>query len=94
MIKLSHIVKSYKIDDETTFTALYDASIVIKDGELVSIIGPSGSGKSTLMHIIGLLDKPTSGEVLINGQDIAKLSDDELSELRHNLWDLYFNNLI
>lgn len=96
MIKLSHIVKSYKIDDETTFTALYDASIVIKDGELVSIIGPSGSGKSTLMHIIGLLDKPTSGEVLINGQDIAKLSDDELSELRHNFVGFVFQqfNLI
>lgn len=96
MIKLSHIVKSYKIDDETTFTALYDASIVIKDGELVSIIGPSGSGKSTLMHIIGLLDKPTSGDVLINGQDIAKLSDDELSELRHNFVGFVFQqfNLI
>ena len=96
MIKLSHIVKSYKIDDETTFTALYDASITIKDGELVSIIGPSGSGKSTLMHIIGLLDKPTSGDVVINGQDIAKLSDDELSELRHNFVGFVFQqfNLI
>ena len=96
MIKLSHVVKSYKIDDETTFTALYDTSIVIKDGELVSIIGPSGSGKSTLMHIIGLLDKPTSGDVLINGQDIAKLSDDELSELRHNFVGFVFQqfNLI
>lgn len=96
MIKLNHIAKSYKIDDETVFTALYDATISIKDGELVSIIGPSGSGKSTLMHIIGLLDKPTTGEVLINGQDIATLSDDELSELRHNFVGFVFQqfNLI
>ncbi len=96
MIKLSHITKSYKIDDETVFTALYDTSLSIKEGELVSIIGPSGSGKSTLMHIIGLLDKPTSGDVLINGQDIAKLSDDELSELRHNFVGFVFQqfNLI
>ncbi len=83
MIKLSHVAKSYKIDDETVFTALYDATISIKQGELVSIIGPSGSGKSTLMHIIGLLDKPTSGTILIDDKDISTLSDDELSSLRH-----------
>ena len=96
MIKLSHVTKSYKIDDETVFTALHDTTVSIKDGELVSIIGPSGSGKSTLMHIIGLLDKPTSGDVLINGQDIATLSDDELSEHRHNFVGFVFQqfNLI
>lgn len=82
MIKLSHVSKKYSIDGETIFTALDDVSVTIRDGEFVSIIGPSGSGKSTLMHIIGLLDKPTSGEILINDTDIRSIVDDELSHLR------------
>lgn len=82
MIKLSHVSKKYSIDGETIFTALEDVSLTIRDGEFVSIIGPSGSGKSTLMHIIGLLDKPTEGEVLINDKDIRSISDDDLSHLR------------
>lgn len=82
MIKLSHVSKKYSIDGETIFTALEDVSLTINDGEFVSIVGPSGSGKSTLMHIIGLLDKPSSGEILINGQNIASITDDELSHLR------------
>jgi ABC-type lipoprotein export system ATPase subunit len=82
MINLSHVSKHYRIDEETIFTALDDVSITIKKGEFVSIIGPSGSGKSTLMHIIGLLDKPSDGQVIIDDKDIAKLSDDELSVLR------------
>ena len=82
MIKLSHVSKKYAIDGETIFTALEDVSLTIKDGEFVSIVGPSGSGKSTLMHIIGLLDKPTQGDVLINDKNIQSISDDELSHLR------------
>lgn len=82
MIKLSHVSKKYSIDGETIFTALEDVSLTINDGEFVSIVGPSGSGKSTLMHIIGLLDKPSSGEILINDQNIASITDDELSHLR------------
>lgn len=96
MINLSHVVKSYTIDDETVFTALYDASFSIKQGEFVSIIGPSGSGKSTLMHIIGLLDQPTSGTITINDQQVEKLSDDEVSQLRHRFVGFVFQqfNLI
>ena len=75
MIKLQHVWKDYQIDRELTFTALKDINFTIKEGEFVAITGPSGSGKSTLMHIIGLLDKPTKGTVLINEKDILKIAE-------------------
>lgn len=82
MIKLQNVWKEYQLDQELIFAALKDVSLTIKDGELCSIIGPSGSGKSTLMHIIGLLDKPSRGTVLIDGKDVARLNDDTISTLR------------
>ncbi|MFG3257303.1 ABC transporter ATP-binding protein [Streptomyces sp. NPDC048172] len=63
-------------------TALRDVDLAVEEGELVGIVGPSGSGKSTLLHIIGTLDRPTSGAVEIAGFDVAALSDRELSTLR------------
>jgi len=83
MIKLQHVNKSYMLDDEIIFSALKNIDLEIKQGEFTSIIGPSGSGKSTLMHIIGLLDQPTSGSIFIEGKDVSKLNDDELSSLRN-----------
>lgn len=96
MIKLDHVTKSYTLDDDVVFTALDDISLTIEQGEFSSIIGPSGSGKSTLMHIIGLLDKPTSGTVQINGKDVSKLHDNELSSLRNRFVGFVFQqfNLI
>src|SRR3970040_1205288 len=84
MIRLEKVSKYYKIDEETTFFALKDATLEIKEKEFISIIGPSGSGKSTLMHIIGLLDKPSRGEIIINGKDVAKLDDNQTSILRNS----------
>lgn len=96
MIKLDKVVKSYKIDEETTFYALKESSVEIKEREFVSIIGPSGSGKSTLMHLIGLLDKPTSGEIIIQGKKISNLNDDQISSLRNEFIGFVFQqfNLI
>ena len=96
MIKLDKVVKSYKIDEETTFYALKESSVEIKDKEFVSIIGPSGSGKSTLMHLIGLLDKPTSGEIIVQDKKISKLNDDQISSLRNEFIGFVFQqfNLI
>jgi putative ABC transport system ATP-binding protein len=83
MIKLVNVSKSYQIDEETVFYALKDANLEIKEKEFISIIGPSGSGKSTLMHLIGLLDKPTSGQVIIQEKKISYSNDDRLSSLRN-----------
>ena len=96
MIKLQHVWKDYQIDRELTFTALKDINFTIKEGEFVAITGPSGSGKSTLMHIIGLLDKPTKGTVLINEKNILKISDNSLSSLRNEYVGFVFQqfNLI
>lgn len=82
LLELRHIYKSYNTTG-TKFNALQDISLTINKGEFVSITGPSGSGKSTLMHIIGLLDTPTTGQVILNGKDISKLKEHQLAQLRN-----------
>jgi len=81
MIECKNISKIYKSGTVQTL-ALKDVSFVVESGEFVAIMGPSGSGKSTLMHILGCLDVPTSGQYLVDNQDVSKLSDDELAVLR------------
>jgi len=81
MLKLSDVTKTYKMGD-TIFHALKDINIEIDEGDYIAIMGPSGSGKSTLMHILGLLDVPSSGSYKINENEVSGLSEDELSELR------------
>jgi ABC-type lipoprotein export system ATPase subunit len=95
MIKLSHVSKEYKLSGESFF-ALRDVSFEIQEKELLAILGPSGSGKSTVMHIIGLLDTPTAGTVKINGKDVSKYSDNELSLARNETIGFVFQqfNLI
>ena len=66
----------------TVITALDHVNITIKEGEFVAIMGPSGCGKSTLLHLLGGLDKPTKGNVLIGGHNLSDLNDDKLTELR------------
>lgn len=83
MIEVSKITKTYMNGDNATH-ALRGVSFVIKDGEFIAIMGPSGSGKSTLMHILGALDTPSSGTYKLDGQDVSKLSDDELADIRKN----------
>lgn len=82
MIQVSHLSKIYRNEAVET-TALSDISFIIKEGEFVGIIGPSGSGKSTLMHILGALDTPTSGSYVLDGQEVGKLSDDDLAKIRN-----------
>lgn len=82
LLKITHISKQYVMDG-VIFQALDDVSLTIKKGEFVAIMGPSGSGKSTLMHIIGCLDRPTSGKVYIEEHDIFKANDSELAEIRN-----------
>lgn len=82
MIKVSNVSKIYKTG-EIEVVALDGVSFEIKKGEFVAIMGPSGSGKSTLMHILGALDLPTSGKYLLDGEDVGKLNDDQLAEIRN-----------
>src|SRR3972149_210859 len=95
MIKLQNVNKSYFLGDEEV-KAVRDINLHIKEKEFIGILGSSGSGKSTLMHIIGLLDKPTHGKVIIEKKDISKLSDEELSSLRNQFVGFVFQqfNLI
>lgn len=82
MIQISKISKIYQTDGSKTL-ALDDVSFKVNKGEFIAIMGPSGSGKSTLMHILGALDTPTSGSYLLDGQEISKLTDDELAKIRN-----------
>ncbi|MCH4296222.1 ABC transporter ATP-binding protein [Shewanella sp. 3B26] len=82
MISLQALTKSFRMG-EGEVQALRGVDIHIRQNEFVAIMGPSGSGKSTLMNIIGCLDRPTSGEYLLNGQAVGGLSDDALSAVRN-----------
>jgi putative ABC transport system ATP-binding protein len=90
IISLSNVSKEYVLGDESVFSALADVSLDISAGEYTAIVGPSGSGKSTLMHIIGLLDKPTRGRVVIGGRDVAVLDDEETSKVRNRFVGFVF----
>ncbi len=83
IMSLEDISRQYKMGRDVTVNALSGVSFTIKEGELVSIMGPSGSGKSTLMHIIGCLDKPTSGRYILDGDDVSKLNDNRLANIRN-----------
>lgn len=82
VIKVENVTKKYKLG-EVDLTVLADVSLEINSGSFVAIMGPSGSGKSTLLHLIGALDLPSTGRVLIDGQDISKMTEDELSKIRN-----------
>src|SRR6185369_8163587 len=81
MIECKNLVKVYETGDVDTI-ALKGVSFKIEKGEFVAIIGPSGSGKSTLMHILGALETPTDGAYFLDGKEVSKLDEDELSNLR------------
>lgn len=82
VIKLSGITKTYRLGDEV-LNALDNLNLTIRAGEFVAITGPSGSGKSTLANIIGGLDRPTSGSVVVDGNDLSHVRDRQLSDYRN-----------
>jgi putative ABC transport system ATP-binding protein len=82
LIRLDQVSKQFS--GKRRVTALEDINFQVTRGEMVSIVGPSGSGKSTLLNLIGGLDQPSSGEIHIDGQSIARLSDDALTQLRRD----------
>ncbi|WP_317889982.1 ABC transporter ATP-binding protein [Terriglobus albidus] len=82
VISVRSLTKTYHVGEHQVH-ALRSISLDIYPGEFVSVIGPSGSGKSTLMHILGCLDQPTSGQYFLDGRDVSRLSDDEISLVRN-----------
>lgn len=82
LIRIEHLVHGYTMAKEQV-TVLKDLSFEISHGEFVAIIGPSGSGKSTLMNMIGCLDIPNEGSYLLDGQDVRRLSDNRLAQIRN-----------
>lgn len=83
VIDLRHIVKKFYVGKPNELEILHGISLQVQKGEFVSVVGQSGSGKSTLMNIIGILDRPTSGEYYLDGLDIQTAKDTELSHIRN-----------
>ncbi len=81
ILKVEHLVKKYQTGDQVVY-ALNDVSLEVSRGEFLAVVGTSGSGKSTLLHMLGGLDKPTLGKVVIDGKDISGLSSDALCIFR------------
>ncbi|MBF6607228.1 MAG: ABC transporter ATP-binding protein [Flavobacterium sp.] len=82
MIKITAIKRDFVLGNEIVYV-LKGIDLQINKGEYVALMGPSGSGKSTLMNLLGCLDTPTSGEYILNGKDVSKMSDDELADIRN-----------
>ena len=81
VIKCEELWKTYRTDGLEA-SALKDVNLKINKGDIMAIMGPSGSGKSTLLHILGCLDKPTKGLLLIDGKDVSRMNDDQLARIR------------
>ena len=82
VISVRNLVKTYTVG-EVIVRALRGADLDVEKGEFVAVTGPSGSGKSTLMHILGCLDRPTSGQYFLDGKDVSRMSKDDLAAVRN-----------
>jgi len=91
MIKLQDVSKSYYLGEEEV-KAVHGVSLEIKEKEYISILGSSGSGKSTLMYLVGLLEQPSSGKILLEGKDVSHFSDEKLSKIRNNYVGFVFQS--
>ncbi|MDH5696748.1 MAG: ABC transporter ATP-binding protein [Dehalococcoidia bacterium] len=89
MIEFDNITKVYRMGEVEVY-ALNGVTLSIKQGEMVSIVGASGSGKSTLLHVIGCLDKPTSGRYFFEGAEVSRLNDNQLAEMRNKKFGFVF----
>ena len=91
MIRLRNVCKNYQLGEEIV-PAVCEVNLDIKEKEYIGILGSSGSGKSTMMYLIGLLETPSSGKIYLDGKDISKLSDSQLSDLRNHYIGFVFQS--
>lgn len=90
-IRATNVVKKYKVGKQI-IRAIDDVSVDIHEGEFVALVGPSGSGKSTLLHLLGGLDKPTSGEIVVGGKNVSSMNDRQLSKFRNQTIGFVFQS--
>ena len=90
-IKATNVIKKYKVGKQI-IRAIDDVSVDIHEGEFVALVGPSGSGKSTLLHLLGGLDKPTSGEIVVGGKNVSSMNDHQLSKFRNQTIGFVFQS--
>ncbi len=83
MIEIEHLIKVYR-RGKIEVIAIRDVSLKIEDGEMVMLVGPSGSGKTTFLHLLGGIDRPTAGKIVVNGENISLFNDKELTDYRRN----------
>ena len=83
LIELTEVTKRYRVGEQE-IAALDGVNLSIEAGEYAAIIGPSGSGNSTLMHLLGCLDTPTTGRMVLDGVDVSKAGENQLSEMRNS----------
>lgn len=81
IVTMEHVTKVYG-ENDTRVWGLHDVSLSVKQGEILAVVGASGSGKSTLLHIMGGVDSPTSGKVIVDGKDITKMNDEQMAVFR------------
>lgn len=90
-IRATNVIKKYKVGKQI-IRAIDDVSVDIHEGEFVALVGPSGSGKSTLLHLLGGLDEPTSGEIVVGGKNISSMNDRQLSKFRNQTIGFVFQS--
>lgn len=90
-IRATNVIKKYKVGKQI-IRAIDDVSVDIHEGEFVALVGPSGSGKSTLLHLLGGLDKPSSGEIVVGGKNVSSMNDRQLSKFRNQTIGFVFQS--
>ena len=90
-IRATNVIKKYKVGKQI-IRAIDDVSVDIHEGEFVALVGPSGSGKSTLLHLLGGLDKPTFGEIVVGGKNVSSMNDRQLSKFRNQTIGFVFQS--